>query len=254
VSATARLHALAGSPRIADCDDLPARCVVCAAHAERTHEYDSWAGSQFTDQNKMRGHGLSTRVCEPCVWAHSWVAPPDQEPNPPGKKGLNLRLFSHLWSESDGYRSLNKGDKPAIRAWLRDRRDGERWWCCIADTGQKHARTPFVIKGRSREGAITWREEPTGDAIKHGLDTLARKLRVSTDGIAVRLVQAWSEPARVRFVAKPGFAAGWTGAADIIVSAPARWLLECAARGLGLGGRAAYGCGRVEAITVGART
>lgn len=191
----ARLHALAGSPRIDGCEDAPAHCVVCAAPAARTHDYDSWQGSTFTDQNKLRGHGLSTRVCEPCVWAHSWVAPPDQEPNPPGKKGLNLRLFSHLWSERDGYRSLNKGDKPAIRAWLRDRRDGEAWWCCIADTGQKHT-LPWTREANSVRGPVRFEERDVVigswglvDAMTAALTAGATKEEIETGRYGQR---AWS--------------------------------------------------------------
>lgn len=160
-----RLHALAGSPPIKSCEDKASACVVCAQTFSRTMQYDRWQGSAFTDQNKLRGLGLSARVCEPCVWAHAWVAPPDKESNPSDAvsatgakaKGLNLRLFSHFWSERDGYRSLHKGEKPAIREWMRARVDGERWWAAISDTGQKHT-IPWVREQRRARGIVRFEE------------------------------------------------------------------------------------------------
>lgn len=156
-TAARTMHSLAGEPTQAVCEDHAAACVVCGARALRTAPYARWQGATFTDQNKLRGHGLSDRVCEPCVWAHSWVAPPDRPANEPGKKGLNLRLFSHMWSECDGYRSLNKADKPAIREWLRARVHGERWWCAIADSGQKHT-VPWVREQRRAHGVVRFEE------------------------------------------------------------------------------------------------
>jgi len=160
-----KLYALAGSPPIKSCEDRASACIVCAQNFHRTMHYDRWQGSAFTDQNKLRGHGLSNRVCEVCVWAHSWVAPPDKESNPSDAvsatgakaKGLNLRLFSHFWSERDGYRSLHKGEKPSIREWLRDRIDGERWWAAISDTGQKHI-IPWVREQRRARGVVRFEE------------------------------------------------------------------------------------------------
>ncbi len=131
-----QLHALAGSPRMDGCEDASAACVICAATWPRTKRYNDWQGSTFTDQNKLRGHGLSDRVCEPCVWSHAWVAPPDKPANADGTKGLNLRLFSHF-ADDRGYRSFSKGEKPAIREWLSQPKTGW-WWAAIADTGQKH--------------------------------------------------------------------------------------------------------------------
>lgn len=131
------LYQLAGSPPQDGCVELeaPVRCRVCAAETSRAIAYERWQGSTFTDQNKLR-HIAGTMVCEPCAWAHSWTRPPDQPPPPPGKRGVNLRLFSHLYDER-GYRSANKADKPAIRAWLCAPKSPP-WFCAIADTGQKH--------------------------------------------------------------------------------------------------------------------
>lgn len=157
VSAASTLHCLAGSPCMDSCEDVESRCVVCGYSSPRTCEYSKWAGKDFTDQNKMRGHGLSSRVCEPCIWSHSWTPPPDKPRTAAGERGLNLRLFSHFWSERDGYVSLNKGQKPAIRDWLRARVDGERWWAGIADSGQKHV-LPWIREQRKARGVIRFEE------------------------------------------------------------------------------------------------
>ena len=160
------LFARAGSPQQQECEDIGSKCIVCAGSYYRSAVYDKWQGSSFTDQNKLRGHGLSSRVCEPCVWAHSWVAPPDKPPNPVGTKGLNLRLFSHFM-DGRGYVSLNKAQKPAIREWLRAPKHG-LWWAAIADTGQKHVipwarlnaeRSPGIVRFEERDVAIgDWSE------------------------------------------------------------------------------------------------
>lgn len=136
---SAILHALAGSSRMDGVEDVPARCAICAEEAPRTAPFDAWQGANFTDQNKVRAWGTG-RICEPCAWAHSWAPPPGYPPQEEGKKGVNLRLFSHFWDERDGYSYANKADKPRIRAWLRERstmRD-RAWFAAIADSGQKH--------------------------------------------------------------------------------------------------------------------
>lgn len=60
-------------------------------------------------------------------------------------KGYNWRLFSHLYEEgwaspeqqAPGYLNVNKGDKPAIRAFIERHHQG-RWFAAVADSGQKH--------------------------------------------------------------------------------------------------------------------
>ena len=119
------LHALAGSPRMDGVEDAPGRCAICASEAPRTANFDRWQGANFTDQNKVRAWGTG-RVCEPCIWAHSWAPPPGYPPQEEGKKGVNLRLFSHLW-DGRGYIYGNKADKPRIRAWLREPKAGQSY-------------------------------------------------------------------------------------------------------------------------------
>lgn len=143
---TRTLFALAGSPAQDGCDAATPGCPVCALSCERSMPYARWQGATFTDQDKLRGHGLSDRICEPCVWVHSWVVPPGHAPPEPGKKGVNLRLFWHAHDER-GYLYGNKGNsdnlapgtlgKRELRDWLRAPKIGA-WWCAVADSGQKH--------------------------------------------------------------------------------------------------------------------
>lgn len=118
------------------------------------------------------------------------------------------------------------------------------------------ALSPVVIAsttGRSR-GALArgdaqrkvHRDAPTDDAMKHALCGLARKLGVRSDGVLVHLISSRTVPVDVRRKGRRIDATGWVGTVDLVCSPSARWLLECASRGLGLGARVAFGCGRVE--------
>lgn len=139
------IYALAGAPPLDACLDLGGICSICAQSMARGQRFDRWVGSQFTDQNKLR-HVGSDRICEPCMWGHSWVAPPGMVSDPSKKKGLSLRMFSHFWSEGDGYHAWNKANKREIRDWLREPKRG-KWFAAISDTGQKHLlpRTPLNL-------------------------------------------------------------------------------------------------------------
>lgn len=130
------LYALAGSPPQDGCVELdaPEPCRLCACTTTRAIAYERWQGATFTDQNKLRCVAARV-VCEACVWACAWNPPPGVV-NPPGKKGLNLRLFSHLY-DARGYVYANKADKAAIRAWLSAPKSPP-WFAAIADSGQKH--------------------------------------------------------------------------------------------------------------------
>lgn len=159
LAAAALLHARAGAPAMPGCAPLPAPlpCWLCGATAQVGADRVRWEGASFTDQNKARAQS-SPIVCEPCVWACSWSLPPGHPPAAEGKRGVNLRLFSHLYDAGD-YRYANKGDKPAILAWLRAPHTGP-WFAAISDTGQKHTLpwTPLNLGGR---GGLVRFEERT---------------------------------------------------------------------------------------------
>jgi CRISPR type IV-associated protein Csf1 len=130
------LYALAGSPPQDGCAllDAPTRCVMCAVETTIGARFARWVGSMFTDYDKLRAPS-SDYVCPACVWSCEWNPPPGVT-NPPGKKGVNLRLFSHLY-DARGYVYANKANKPEIRAWLCAPKSPP-WFAAVADSGQKH--------------------------------------------------------------------------------------------------------------------
>ncbi len=157
LTAQAILYDLAGRPP-QEGASASGVCRICCAPTERGTPYRKWQGANFTDQNKLRAwHGEV--VCEACAWAHAWNPPPGHAPAAEGKKGANLRLYSHLWDEIAGYLYLSKGDKPAIRAWLRAPREGP-WFGAISDTGKKHV-VPWTPVNPRPSGRLIRFEEAT---------------------------------------------------------------------------------------------
>lgn len=159
------LHALAGHPVFDGADEATGRCWLCGEEMARGLPCSKWQGANFTDQNKCRWPG-ATHVCEACAWACSWVAPPGfygpHNPRPTKadgtpKKGVNLRLFSHLYDAGE-YQALNKADKPAILTWLRAPKTGP-WWATVADTGQKHMVPWAEVNARGGYGGVVLFEE-----------------------------------------------------------------------------------------------
>lgn len=143
------LFALAGSPPQDGCAELDgANCRVCGEQSiARGLPYTRFGSATFTDQNKLRDWG-ALHACEACVWAHAWNVPPGFPPPEEGKKGVNLRLYSHFWHAGE-YHAWNKANKPQIREWLRAPKSGP-WFAAIADTGQKHVLpwTPMNLSPR----------------------------------------------------------------------------------------------------------
>lgn len=185
----ATLHAIAGSPTQDGCESHSALCVVCAQPSPRTARYDDWQGATFTDQSKLRGHGLSDRVCEACVWAHSWVVPPGHPLPERGKKGVNLRLFWHAYDEGGepSYVYGNKGDKATLRAWLRAPKRGA-WWCAIADSGQKHTLPWTRVNAAGSRGAVVRFEER--DVVLGSWSLLDRMTEALTAGVTKAEIEA----------------------------------------------------------------
>lgn len=129
------LYGVADLPHVEHVETVNCRCWLCGAPTLFGVPWKRWQGANFTDQNKCSAPE-SGHVCPACVWVCSWVQPPGHTPPAEGKKGLNLRLFTHMF-DGRGYLYRNKAAKPDILAWLRGPHDGE-WFASIADTGQKH--------------------------------------------------------------------------------------------------------------------
>lgn len=113
------------------------------------------------------------------------------------------------------------------------------------------ADTPVAV--RCYGGAVV-RSSPDSTSLASTLaQTLAprvlgRPLRV--EDVAVRVVRDLSVPARVRGTPSEGprrraFQDGWAGQVEVEASGLAAWLMECAVL-VGLGGRTAFGMGRVR--------
>lgn len=149
------MFALAGSPPQDGAAPVDgARCRVCGHPCARAMAYNRFQGQNFTDQNKLRDWS-SDLICEPCVWAHAWNVPPGLPPPAPGKKGLNLRLFSHFWHDGQ-YHAWNKANKREMRDWLRAPKTGP-WFAAIAESGQKHV-LPWTPLNRGMRGAVRFEE------------------------------------------------------------------------------------------------
>ena len=108
--------------------------------------------------------------------------------------------------------------------------------------------TPVVIRNHIGTVERVY-QQPTARAIASTLVEVARRLGapVVLEDLAVRMVSQHTEHAAVRLgkIGGPsGCVRGWSGSVVVDVSAPARWLLDCAAR-MGLGGHVAFGFGRV---------
>jgi hypothetical protein len=96
------------------------------------------------------------------------------------------------------------------------------------------------------------RTRADAQTIESALWTLARKLRAPMDyPPRVHVMADRTRPSAACLMGKPGRVEGFEGSAELVVNAPARWLLECASRGLGLGARGAYGCGAVTVEVTG---
>jgi len=105
-----------------------------------------------------------------------------------------------------------------------------------------------VVAGHVADGADPDAASPA--SIRASIAAIARRLRVGHGPLAVRVVS--DRAARMR-VPMPGARAplrAWTGVVTIDCTADARWLLDIAARGVGLGGRTAYGYGTVRVVDI----
>lgn len=128
------IYRLAGSPPVEKLVEHHGLCRMCSQPMTEGQEFRRWCGADFTDQNKIRRHD-ATHVCPACIWVHAWNCPPGYEVGD-AARGPSLRTYSHLWHDGH-YRYASKGDKPVIKAFLREPKSGP-WFACVADSGQKH--------------------------------------------------------------------------------------------------------------------
>lgn len=104
---------------------------------------------------------------------------------------------------------------------------------------------------RSTGGSVHY-TAPTANNLKGTLEALtARRLGIATEkhDVQVRLLNSTAFPDHIFLGGnghKLGDIAGWSGSVDVEVNALGRLLIECAALGLGLGGKTAFGFGRIK--------
>lgn len=111
------------------------RCWVCAGGTHgRGLPVADWDGSVSIATRARNAAGQA--VCESCLWIAA------RHTDVPGKTG-NTRNYSWLYAHGEPLLIASKGDKPAIREWLR-RPHRAPWFAALADTGQKHV-VPFVM-------------------------------------------------------------------------------------------------------------
>lgn len=145
MTASQIIHRIHGSRPHPDCVDVSAfRCWVCGGESMRGVLRHRWMGANYTGQNKARCPS-SEHVCEACVTVMAG-RPPDTE-----------RMWSHL-VEGDEHVRVNKGQKPAIRAFLR-RPHRAPWFAAIADSGQKHLIPWTPINAPNQPGGRVMFEE-----------------------------------------------------------------------------------------------
>lgn len=109
------------------------------------------------------------------------------------------------------------------------------------------AHTPVVI----RNSGARWLTDATADHLIGTLrSSLAERLgaAVRTEDLRVEVLTSDVRVVSTDLGDKYGRIPGWQGTVDVECNAPARWLLECAARGWGLGGKTAFGFGRVSIV------
>jgi len=106
--------------------------------------------------------------------------------------------------------------------------------------------TPVCIRNN---GSREWHVNPSSGNLTSTLGAwMPRRLGIDLqeDSLRCQIVSKHTESRAVDLGGKFGVAHGFDGWLELEVNAPARWLLEVAARGLGLGGKTAFGFGRIK--------
>jgi len=108
------------------------------------------------------------------------------EPPPAGKRGKNLRMFSHFW-DGRGYCYANKAEKPRILEWLRGEKEGA-WFAAIADSGKKHVLPHTVINPAGCRSPVIRLEEQ--DVVEGDWGLIDSMINLLTDGVTKIEIEA----------------------------------------------------------------
>jgi hypothetical protein len=103
--------------------------------------------------------------------------------------------------------------------------------------------TPVCVRN---DGEMTYTKPTAVNFVSSLARHLAPRLGldVQIEGLRVEIIESNTEPATVQLGGKYGAIRGWTGGVVLEVNAAAAWLIRCAAL-IGLGGRVAFGFGRI---------
>lgn len=111
-------------------------------------------------------------------------------------------------------------------------------------------RTPLVVSSTNSDGQKVSKRRADDAAMTNATWTLARKMELFPGTLTLRVLDARTEYVPIYYRGKVGRVDGLVGTVDVACDATSRYVLEAASRGLGLGSRVAYGCGRVEVTTL----
>ena len=188
-------------------------------------------------------HGLVSRlVAEGHTQVARWALA-----MPTGAHGSGWGVV--CFRDEDAARLAGRAERVRVGAVEHDLRTGPviRLRAPALPTRGKHrvtvdAVTPVshLVDGRSR--AIT---TPTVETILGALGDVSQRLGLSVGRMHVASVETQTVAERVTLGGHMGSVPGWVGRIVVECNAPAAWLLLCA-RHAGLGGRVAFGMGRVR--------
>lgn len=108
--------------------------------------------------------------------------------------------------------------------------------------------TPVCVRRGlpGRKAFVQYRHPTTTNIMSALLGPFLTKLGVDVraDSLLLTLVESRTETAEIQFGGKYGTIAGWVGHCVVETNATGEWLLRCAEQ-IGLGGRTAFGLGRI---------
>lgn len=104
--------------------------------------------------------------------------------------------------------------------------------------------TPVIIRSAGSTVARTVPDEPALQATL--IQNLAKRLKLDVEAFPLRIITGCTLPSRSIPGGKLGQVAGWEGQVVVLTNATGEFLLRCAGAVLGLGGRTAFGYGRVR--------
>lgn len=114
-------------------------------------------------------------------------------------------------------------------------------------------RTPLVVSSTQSDGRKVSARIADTRSITSAAWSTARKLELFPGELTLSVLDARTEYVPVYYRGKVGRVDGLVGTVDVVCDASTRYVLEAASRGIGLGARVAYGCGRVEVTTLARR-